>query len=133
MFAGKPELAARRAVRWTGGFTIGGAPADAAAAATESFRSTYKDLGGNGSPRVAALFYFSLGEEHTEASLRNLRAYYANLGEWAEAVAQGAARTEMDLRDRIKAYEDGGVDEVLLDPSVAALDQVDRAADVVFG
>jgi hypothetical protein len=39
----------------------------------------------------------------------------------------------MDLRDRIKAYEDAGVDEVLLDPSVAALDQVDRAADVVFG
>jgi hypothetical protein len=38
----------------------------------------------------------------------------------------------MDLRDRIKAYEDGGIDEVILDPTVAALDQVDRAADVVF-
>jgi alkanesulfonate monooxygenase SsuD/methylene tetrahydromethanopterin reductase-like flavin-dependent oxidoreductase (luciferase family) len=133
MFAGKPELSARRAVRWNGGFTIGGAPADAAAAAVETFRSTYSDLGGSGSPRVAALFYFSLGEEHTEASLRNLRAYYAYLGDWAEAIAQGAARTQMDLRDRLKAYEDGGIDEVILDPTVAALDQVDRAADVVFG
>jgi alkanesulfonate monooxygenase SsuD/methylene tetrahydromethanopterin reductase-like flavin-dependent oxidoreductase (luciferase family) len=133
MFAGKPELAARRAVRWNGGFTIGGAPADAAAAAAATFRSVYNDLGGSGSPRVAALFYFSLGDEHTEASLRNLRDYYAYLGEWADAVAQGAARSESDLRDSVKAYEDGGIDEVLLDPTVAALDQVDRAATVLFG
>jgi alkanesulfonate monooxygenase SsuD/methylene tetrahydromethanopterin reductase-like flavin-dependent oxidoreductase (luciferase family) len=133
MFSGKPQLAARRAVRWNGGFTIGGAPADAAAAAAGAFRTTYKDLGGNGSPNVAALFYFSLGDEHTEASLQNLRTYYANLGEWAEAIAQGAARTETEIRDRLKAYEEGGIDEVILDPSVAAFDQVDRAADAVFG
>jgi hypothetical protein len=44
---------------------------------------------------------------------------------------QGAAR-----RDRSPRHDQGvrgGADEVLLDPSVAALDQVDRAADVVFG
>jgi alkanesulfonate monooxygenase SsuD/methylene tetrahydromethanopterin reductase-like flavin-dependent oxidoreductase (luciferase family) len=132
LFGGRPELAAPRAVRWNGGFTIGGAPADAAAGAAAAFRSTYAELGGTGSPHVAALFYFSLGEEHTDDSLRNLRTYYANLGEWSEAIAQGAARSEEELRTRIKAYQDAGIDEVLLDPTVAALDQVNRAADVVF-
>jgi hypothetical protein len=80
-----------------------------------------------------ALFYFSLGEEHTEESLRNLRSYYGYLGEWVEGIAHGAARSADDIRARLKAYEDGGVDELFLDPTVGALDQVDRAADVVFG
>jgi alkanesulfonate monooxygenase SsuD/methylene tetrahydromethanopterin reductase-like flavin-dependent oxidoreductase (luciferase family) len=133
LFGGKPEFAAPRAVRWNGGYTIGGAPADAAAVAATTFRNTYAELGGSGRPRVAALFYFSLGDEHTEESLRNLRTYYASLGDWSEAIAQGAARSEEDLDARVKAYEDAGIDEVLLDPTVPVLDQVDRAADVVFG
>jgi hypothetical protein len=32
-----------------------------------------------------------------------------------------------------ESHEDAGIDEVLFDPTVPALDQVDRAADVVFG
>jgi hypothetical protein len=32
----------------------------------------------------------------------------------------------------VPAYEDAGIDELLLNPSVAVLDQVDRAAGVVF-
>jgi len=133
VFAGQPRFAAPRAVRWKGGFTIGGAPAEMAAATTEEFRRRYADLGGTDTPRVVALMYFSLGDEHAEESLRNLRTYYAFLGEWADAIAQGAARSAEDLRGRIRAYEAGGVDELVLDPTVADLDQVDQAADVVFG
>jgi len=133
LFAGETRFAAPRAVRWNGGFTIGGAPAEQAAAAAAEFRRSHADLGGAGSARVVALIYFSLGDEHTEESLRNLRTYYGHLTDWVEAIAQGAARSPADLRDRVKAYEDAGIDELILDPSVAILDQVDRAADVVFG
>jgi alkanesulfonate monooxygenase SsuD/methylene tetrahydromethanopterin reductase-like flavin-dependent oxidoreductase (luciferase family) len=133
LFGGQPRVAAPRAVRWNGGFTIGGASPDMAAAAAQEFRNLYADLGGTETPRVVSLMYFSLGGEHTEESLRNLRTYYAFLGDWVEAIAQGAARSEDDLRDRLKAYEEAGIDEVVLDPTVATLDQVDRAADVVFG
>jgi alkanesulfonate monooxygenase SsuD/methylene tetrahydromethanopterin reductase-like flavin-dependent oxidoreductase (luciferase family) len=133
LFAGEPRFAAPRAVKWNAGFTIGGAPAEQAAIAAETFRKAYGDLGGEGSPRVTALFYFSLGDEHTEESLRNLRTYYANLPDWVEGIAQGAARSEADVRDRVTAYEDAGIDELVLDPTVPNLDQVDRAADVVFG
>jgi alkanesulfonate monooxygenase SsuD/methylene tetrahydromethanopterin reductase-like flavin-dependent oxidoreductase (luciferase family) len=131
-FAGEPRFAAPRAARWNGGFTIGGAPPEMAAAATEDFRRTYADLGGNGVPRVTALLYFSLGEEHTEESFHNLRTYYGYMPDWVEPIAQGAARRTEDLRGRLLAYEDAGVDELILDPSVPSLDQVDRAADIVF-
>jgi len=132
-FGGGPQAAAPRAVRWNGGYTIGGAPADQAAEMAKEFRQVYADLGGAGTPTIAALFYFSLGDEHTDESLRNLRSYYGNLPDWVEGIAQGAARSDQDIRDRIAAYEAAGVDEVILDPTVATIDQVERAADVVFG
>lgn len=132
LFAGEARKAAARATRWNGGFTIGGAPPEMAAAAARDFREHYAELGGTGTPRVVALTYFSLGEEHVEESLHNLRTYYAWLGDWVEGIAQGAPRSPEVLRDRIKAYEDAGVDELILDPTVADLDQVDLAADVAL-
>jgi len=133
LFAGEPRLAAPRAARWKAGYTIGGAPPEQAAAGAAEFRRLYGELGGDGTPRVASLAYFSLGTERTEESVRNLRSYYAFLGDWAEAVAQGAIHDPDELRGRVRAYEDAGIDELLLDPTVPHLDQVDRAADVVFG
>lgn len=126
--------ASRRLGRFVGmaASRSGEQPAEVAAGAVEEFRRAYGDLGGTGTPRVVALFYFSLGDEHTEESLRNLRTYYKVLPEWVEAIAHGAARSEEDLRARLKAYQDAGVDELILDPSVSKLDQIDRVADVVF-
>ena len=133
LFAGEPRLAAPRAVRWNAGYTIGGAPPEQAAASATEFRRLYAERGGAGTPRIAALTYFSLGDEHTDESVRNLRTYYAHLSDWAEAIAQGAARTPADIVTRVRAYEDAGIDELLLDPTVPNVDQVDRAADIVFG
>jgi hypothetical protein len=47
-----------------------------AGGAIEEFRKAYEEAGGTGQPRIVALAYFSLGQEHTEESLRNLRTYY---------------------------------------------------------
>jgi alkanesulfonate monooxygenase SsuD/methylene tetrahydromethanopterin reductase-like flavin-dependent oxidoreductase (luciferase family) len=134
LFGGDPARAARRVVRWgADGFTIGGAPPDVAAQAAETFRNAFADEGGVGTPRVVCLTYFSLGDEHRDESVAYLRAYYASIGEYAEMIAQGAARDEDDIRSRIETYEAGGVDELILDPSVPHVDQVDRLGDVVFG
>jgi len=46
-----------------------------------------------------------------------------DLGHWAEAIASGAARSPEVLGDRIKAFESAGVNELVLDPTVANLDQ----------
>lgn len=131
LIGGQPQLAAPRAVRWGAGFTIGGAPPELAAGAIQQFKAAWQQAGGDGAPRIVILSYFSLGEEHTEESLHNLRSYYGFLGEWAEAIAAGSVRAPAAVRERAAAFDELGVDELVFDPTVADLDQVDRLADAV--
>jgi alkanesulfonate monooxygenase SsuD/methylene tetrahydromethanopterin reductase-like flavin-dependent oxidoreductase (luciferase family) len=131
LIGGQPALAAPRAARWDAGFTLGGAPPEMAGGAIEEFTKRFEEAGGTGRPRIVALTYFSLGEEHTEESLHNLRTYYGFLGDWAEGLASSAPRTPQAVRDRAAAFEDLGIDELVFDPTVANLDQVDRLADAV--
>ncbi len=81
---------------------------------------------------VTALTYFSLGTETEPDSRGYLRHYYANLGEWADRIADGALRSEEAIRGAVKAFEDAGISELYFDPTVASLDQVDRLADAVL-
>jgi len=131
LIGGRPDLAAPRAVRWRAGYTIGGASPEMAAGVIGAFRAAWEQAGGDGQPRIVVLSYFSLGEEHTEESVRNLRTYYGFVGEWAEGIAMGAPRTPAAVRERAAAFEELGVDELVFDPTVADVDQVDRLADVV--
>ena len=131
LIGGQPKLAAPRAARWGAGYTIGGAPPEMAGGAIQEFKAAFEQAGGTGTPRIVALSYYSLGEEHTEASLRNLRTYYGFLGDWAEGVASGAPRTPEAIRHTASAFEELGVDELVFDPTVPDLDQVDRLAEAV--
>jgi alkanesulfonate monooxygenase SsuD/methylene tetrahydromethanopterin reductase-like flavin-dependent oxidoreductase (luciferase family) len=131
LIGGQAALAAPRAARWGAGFTIGGAPPAMAAGAIQEFKAAFEQASGSGQPRVVALSYFSLGEEHTEASLHNLRTYYGFLGDWADQVASGAPRTPKAVRETAAAFADAGVDELVFDPTVADLDQIDRLAEEV--
>jgi len=128
LFGGDPTRAARRAVRWDGGFTIGGAPPEMAAGMVEAFRAAYGEAGGTGTPRVVCLTYFGLGD-HEEESIRQLLAYYAFISERAEWVAKSAARSADEVRARIDAFRDLGADELIFTPSVPDVDQVDLLAD----
>jgi alkanesulfonate monooxygenase SsuD/methylene tetrahydromethanopterin reductase-like flavin-dependent oxidoreductase (luciferase family) len=129
LIGGEARRAAPRAARWQAGYTLGGAPPEMAAGPIGEFRTLYEEAGGTGTPRIVVLTYFSLGDDHAEESLHNLRTYYRFLGDWAEAVATGACRTPQEARERAAAFEELGVDELVFDPTVAALDQVDRLAD----
>jgi alkanesulfonate monooxygenase SsuD/methylene tetrahydromethanopterin reductase-like flavin-dependent oxidoreductase (luciferase family) len=131
LIGGQAGLAAPRAARWGAGFTIGGAPPEMAGGAIQEFTAAFEQAGGTGTPRVVALSYYSLGEEHTETSRRNLRSYYGFVGDWAEGIASGIPRTPEALRHTATAFEELGVDELLFDPTVPDLDQIDRLAEVV--
>jgi alkanesulfonate monooxygenase SsuD/methylene tetrahydromethanopterin reductase-like flavin-dependent oxidoreductase (luciferase family) len=128
LFGGDPTRAARRAVRWEGGFTIGGAPPEMAAAMIETFRAAYSEAGGSATPRVVCLTYFGLGGHEAE-SIRQLREYYAFIAERAEWVAKSAARSADEVRARIDAFREIGADELIFTPSVPDSDQVDLLAD----
>jgi alkanesulfonate monooxygenase SsuD/methylene tetrahydromethanopterin reductase-like flavin-dependent oxidoreductase (luciferase family) len=111
---------------------LGGATPEMAAGVLQEFRTAFEAAGGAGRPRIVVLTYFSLGDDAVEESLHNLRTYYRNLGDWAEAIATGAARTPQQVRDLAAAFEELGVDELVLDPTAGSLDQVDRLADVLL-
>ena len=132
LIGGQPKLAAPRAVRWEAGFTIGGAPPEMAGGAIQEFKDAWAQAGAAGQPRVVALSYFSLGDEHAEESLGNLRGYYGFIGDWAEGIASGTPRTAEAVQQTAAAFRDLGVDELLFDPTVANLDQVDRLAEAVL-
>ena len=51
----------------------------------------------------------------------------------AEMVAGSALRSPEAIKSAIKAYEEAGTDELILDPSVPDPGQVDLLAEVVFG
>jgi alkanesulfonate monooxygenase SsuD/methylene tetrahydromethanopterin reductase-like flavin-dependent oxidoreductase (luciferase family) len=132
LFGGDARRSARRAAQWGGGFTIGGAPFEMAGEAVSEARSAFEEAGGTGDLRIVALNYFSLGDEHTEESIHDLRSYYEWLGDFAEMIAQGAARDGDEIRRRIDGFAALGIDELIWTPSVGDVDQVDRLADVAL-
>ena len=50
----------------------------------------------------------------------------------ATQLAQWTPRTPEQIRDRVKAFEDIGVDELFLDATVDDPDQVDKLAEIVL-
>lgn len=132
ILGGTTDAALRRVVEHGSGWTAGGMAPDAVAEFAGRVRAAWSDAGREGSPHIAALIYFSLGDTE-EQSRRNIIDYYTPMGQQtAEFIAGAAARSPEAIRGAVKAYEDAGVDEFVLDPSIADPDQVDMLAEVVF-
>jgi hypothetical protein len=58
--------------------------------------------------------------------------YYGFLGEWADRIADSAPTTVEVLTGLVKGFEELGLDELILDPTIAELDQVDHLADALL-
>jgi alkanesulfonate monooxygenase SsuD/methylene tetrahydromethanopterin reductase-like flavin-dependent oxidoreductase (luciferase family) len=130
LVGGNGAAAIRRTVQYGDGWTVGGGGPALAAPMVERVRQAWRDAGRDGEPRLAALVYYGLGDE--EASRSALRHYYGFLGEWAERIADSAVRTPEQLKATVQAFADIGVTEIVFDPTLTALDEVDRLADAVL-
>ena len=60
-----------------------------------------------------------------------LRDYYAFTGPFAEKIAAGNLTSARAIRDFVRGYEEAGCDELILFPTVADLDQLERLAEVL--
>jgi alkanesulfonate monooxygenase SsuD/methylene tetrahydromethanopterin reductase-like flavin-dependent oxidoreductase (luciferase family) len=132
LIGGMSNATLRRIVQYGTGWTAGGMPATRIAPFIERVRAAWRDAGKEGEPRIAALAYFSLGDDVEDASFRYLRHYYGIFGDRAEAIAKSAHRSVAAIKDTIASFGDVGVDDVVLVPTVADISQVDRLADVVL-
>jgi alkanesulfonate monooxygenase SsuD/methylene tetrahydromethanopterin reductase-like flavin-dependent oxidoreductase (luciferase family) len=130
LIGGSSDASVARTVKYGEGWTAGGGGPDMAAPMIEKVRRAWHDAGREGEPRIAALIYFGLGDD--EASRASLRSYYGFLGDWTETIVESAVRTPQAAKDIVDRFAAIGVTEVVLNPTIASLDQIDRLADAVL-
>lgn len=133
IFGGTSDQTIERVIKYGIGWTAGGGAPDMVGPFAERVRAAWKDSGKAGDPKIAALSYFSMGDDFVEQSKQYIMRYYAFLGDNAKGFAEyGVPRGPQAIKDAIAKYEDAGVDEFILDPTVADLRQVDLVADAVY-
>jgi hypothetical protein len=120
-----------RMARYTDGYAHGGGPPRAFAAAAEKARAAWSDFGRSGQPQLWGQGYFALDDPERGGAY--LRDYYAFTGGFAEKIAAGNLTSARAVRDFIRGYEAAGCDELILLPTVADVDEVDRLSEVIAG
>ncbi|HEX5995168.1 MAG TPA: LLM class flavin-dependent oxidoreductase [Jiangellales bacterium] len=118
-----------RMARYADGYAHGGGPPRAFAAAAERARAAWRDLGRDGHPALWGQAYFTLTDADRGAAY--LRDYYAFTGGFAERIAAGNLTTPRAVKDLIRGYQAEGCDELVLLPTVADLEDLDRLAEVI--
>lgn len=130
LIGGNGRPAIRRTVGYADGWTAGGGGPEMAGQMNQQILGAWRDAGREGSPRLAALCYFGLSDPDTSrASLQN---YYGFLADYVSFIVEGAVRSEQAVKDAVKGFEDAGVTELIFDPTVPDLDEIDRLADLVL-
>jgi alkanesulfonate monooxygenase SsuD/methylene tetrahydromethanopterin reductase-like flavin-dependent oxidoreductase (luciferase family) len=121
-----------RMARHADGYVHGGGPPRAFAGAASRAMAAWTEMGRPGRPELWGQGYFALGDQDVhDAGARYLLDYYAFTGPFAERIAAGNLTSPQAVTDFVRGYEDSGCDELVLLPTVADLEQIDRLADVL--
>jgi alkanesulfonate monooxygenase SsuD/methylene tetrahydromethanopterin reductase-like flavin-dependent oxidoreductase (luciferase family) len=131
LIGGRSDVAFRRAARYADGWTLGGGSPEAFEEGSGKLRAAWEAAGRDGDPRTMALFYFALGEHAEEDAREDLLDYYGFAGDGAEQIVAGAPKDETAVKERLSAFEQAGVDEVICFPTSIDPEQVDLLARAV--
>lgn len=119
--------AVERAARHADGFIAGGGGFERAKQGYEVTLNAWEAAGREGKPRFVCAAYFGLGD--TARAGTYLRTYYA--GPMGDAIANAVLSTPEAIKEAIQAFTSIGADELILWPTIADLDQVDRLAEAI--
>jgi alkanesulfonate monooxygenase SsuD/methylene tetrahydromethanopterin reductase-like flavin-dependent oxidoreductase (luciferase family) len=132
---GLDDSAYARATRYADGFIHNGGPPRVFAAAADKARAAWAEGGRPGRPQLWAMGYYALGEgdaaAEKDAGTRYLLDYYAFTGPFAERIAAGLLATPQSIVQFVRGYAEAGCDHLVLFPTTARIDQLDRLADVL--
>lgn len=129
LIGGMSDKAIERTVRWGIGWTVGGAGPDQGKPFADRVRKGWKEAGREGEPKIVGLTYFALGEGSAEKAAAYLTDYY---GEYGQPIAQRIPKSAQELKEAVAKFDDYGFDELLLDPTVADLAELELAAEAVL-
>lgn len=124
-------VALARAGKWADGFLGALLPPEQLQQMYGAVQQAWQSAGRSGQPRLVVAGYYSLGPDAAQSGEAYVRDYYSFAGPMADQVAQSMMTTPEAIKGAMQAYEAVGVDEFILWPTVARLDQVDRLADAV--
>jgi alkanesulfonate monooxygenase SsuD/methylene tetrahydromethanopterin reductase-like flavin-dependent oxidoreductase (luciferase family) len=133
LVGGSSDLAFARVARHADGYVHGGGPPRAFARAADRARTAWTDMGRPGSPALWGQSYFALGDDAVERGRAYMRDYYAFTGPFAEKIVEGLLTTPQQIAAQVRGYAEAGCDELVLLPTSADIEQVDRLAEVVRG
>ena len=135
LIGGTAPAAIARVGRSADGFIAGGGGnLERARDVYESVLASWAEYGRPGKPRFLSGLSYALGDDTVIEQARvNQYRYYSWLGDQvATGRAQGIVTTPEAMRETIDGLESIGVDEVIMQPTHSAPEQLDRAASAVF-
>ena len=132
LIGGYVPAVARRVAAWGDGFLQpGGGDATAMRALWSDIERAWRDAGREGRPRWVSGSYFALGPDADRAADEYIRASYGHDPVVAERRRRTLPTTADAVRAAIARRSEEGVDEFVLRPCGAGIDQLDRLADLV--
>jgi alkanesulfonate monooxygenase SsuD/methylene tetrahydromethanopterin reductase-like flavin-dependent oxidoreductase (luciferase family) len=129
MFGGHSDAAIARSVKYGIGHTQGGGTPESLKAMMERVNSAWQAAGRAGKPQFRALGYFALGDEVREEAESNLMSYYADFG---PRVWLGTIKSAAEAKERVKAYQTVGADELILFMAAPHVEEAERLAEAVL-
>jgi alkanesulfonate monooxygenase SsuD/methylene tetrahydromethanopterin reductase-like flavin-dependent oxidoreductase (luciferase family) len=126
---GTSDRAIARAVKWGIGWTAGGAGPDQAGPIADRVRQEWVAAGREGTPRIVCLQYFALGPNADARATQYLSDYY---GDFGPRIATGVPTTLEALQELIQRFAAIGTDELIFDPTIGDLEQVELLAQAVL-
>jgi alkanesulfonate monooxygenase SsuD/methylene tetrahydromethanopterin reductase-like flavin-dependent oxidoreductase (luciferase family) len=129
LVGGMSGQAFSRMARYADGYVHGGGPPRAFTSAATRAQAAWADLGRPGRPRLWGQGYFCFGDPDRGAAY--LRDYYAFTGPFAERIAAENLTSARAVKDFVRGYEEAGCDELVLFPTVADPEELDRLAEAL--
>lgn len=134
LVGGGSDVTFARVARFADGYVHGGGPPRAFARAADKARAAWSDAGRPGTPRLWGQGYFTLGDDATiAAGIAYLREYYAFTGPYVERIVAELMTTPQAIAQFIRGYAEAGCDDLVLFPTVAHPEQLQRLAKVLAG
>jgi alkanesulfonate monooxygenase SsuD/methylene tetrahydromethanopterin reductase-like flavin-dependent oxidoreductase (luciferase family) len=137
--SGGPELliggyvpaVARRIAQWGDGYMApGGGEPESMMEMWKQINKWWKEFGRQGQPRWVGAGYFALGPNALDHASRYIDANYGYNPELAQRRLRSLPTTREAVEAVIKRQQDMGVDELILRPCAAELDQMERLAEI---
>jgi alkanesulfonate monooxygenase SsuD/methylene tetrahydromethanopterin reductase-like flavin-dependent oxidoreductase (luciferase family) len=131
LIGGYVPAVARRIAQWADGYMApGGGEPESMMEMWKQINKNWQEFGRQGQPRWVGAGYFALGPNALDQASRYIDANYGYNPELAQRRLRSLPITREAVETVIKRQQDMGVDELILRPCAAELDQMERLAEI---